>query len=366
MHIPDGYLSPATCAATYAATLPFLAVALHKVKQQLHTRMVPLLAVFSAFSFVVMMFNLPLPGGTTGHAVGLGIVAVVLGPWAGMLAISIALLIQALFFGDGGISTLGANCLNMGVIGIGVAWLLYRAIAANASVDSPRRVVAAALAGYVAINVAALAASVEFGVQPLWFHTDAGVPLYAPYPLEIAIPAMLIGHLGLAGIAEAVVSGGLVSWLQRAEPELLQSMAAAASSDANTDADTDSPSASVDWSPMRKLLGLLGVLMVLAPLGQLASGTAWGEWGAEDFADPQKRDEIAAASRNDPLPAGTPEGLKQLGTLWNAPIPDYEIPFLPRTVGYAFSAMLGGGLTLLLWLGFGWVLGGRRRRSSPG
>ncbi len=351
MHIPDGYLSPATCAATYAAVIPFWYVALRKVERQMHTRMVPLLAVFSAFSFVVMMFNLPLPGGTTGHAVGVGIAAVVLGPWAGMLAISIALTIQAFFFGDGGISTLGANCLNMGVIGVGSAYLLYRALAANAAIDSPRRVVAATIAGYVAINVAALATAIEFGVQPLWFHTDAGVPLYAPYPLAIAIPAMMIGHLGLAGIAEGVVSGGLLSWLQRAEPELLRRTM-----------DAGSDPARGNWFSVRKLLALLGVLMVLAPLGQLASGTAWGEWGVEDFADAQKRAEIVAASRNGALPAETPTGLRQLASLWNSPLPDYEMPFLPSSVSYVFSAMLGSGLTLLAWLGIGWMFGRLRRQ----
>src|SRR5262245_1966179 len=102
MHIPDGYLSPATCAALYAGTAPFWYVALNRVKKVLHTRLVPLLALFAAFSFLIMMFNLPLPGGTTGHAMGVGIAAVVLGPWAGMLAISIAIVIQSLFFGDGG------------------------------------------------------------------------------------------------------------------------------------------------------------------------------------------------------------------------------------------------------------------------
>ncbi len=228
MHIPDGYLSPATCAATYAAVIPFWYIALRKLEKQLHTRMVPLLAVFSAFSFVVMMFNLPLPGGTTGHAAGLAVAAIVLGPWGGMLAISIALAIQAFFFGDGGISTLGANCLNIACIGVGVAYLLYRLIAGNSAIESPRRVVAATVAGYVAINVAALVAAIEFGVQPMLFHTDAGVPLYAPYPLEIAIPAMMIGHLSVAGIAEALVSGGLISWLQRAEPALLRATATVA------------------------------------------------------------------------------------------------------------------------------------------
>ena len=102
MHIPDGYLSPSTCATLYVGAAPFWYVALRRVKSLMHGRIVPMISLFSAFSFVVMMFNLPLPGGTTGHAVGMGIAAVVLGPWASILAISVALAIQAVFFGDGG------------------------------------------------------------------------------------------------------------------------------------------------------------------------------------------------------------------------------------------------------------------------
>ena len=95
MHIPDGYLSPSTCAVLYGTAIPFWYVAFARVQRLLNTRLVPLLAVVSAFSFVIMMFNVPLPGGTTGHAVGMGAATVVLGPWASMLAVSIALLIQA-------------------------------------------------------------------------------------------------------------------------------------------------------------------------------------------------------------------------------------------------------------------------------
>src|SRR5580692_10644672 len=98
MHIPDGYLSPATCAALYAGSAPFWYTSLRKMKRVMNTKTVPLLPVFAAFSFIIMMFNLPLPGGTTGHAVGVGIAAIVLGPWASMMAISVALVIQALFF----------------------------------------------------------------------------------------------------------------------------------------------------------------------------------------------------------------------------------------------------------------------------
>src|SRR5258708_40360712 len=166
MHIPDGYLSPATCAALYAGAAPFWYTSLHRLKRALNTQMIPLLSVFAAFSFIVMMFNLPLPGGTTGHAVGVGIAAIVLGLWGSILAISIALMIQALLFGDGGITAIGANCFNMAILGSLVAYGTYKVLSARTPLESPRRVMAGAIAGYVAINLSALAAAVELGIQP--------------------------------------------------------------------------------------------------------------------------------------------------------------------------------------------------------
>jgi cobalt/nickel transport system permease protein len=87
MHIPDGYLSPSTCAALYVGAAPFWYVAAKRTNRLLHSRLMPRISLFAAFSFVLMMFNIPLPGGTTGHATGIGIATVVLGPWASMLAI---------------------------------------------------------------------------------------------------------------------------------------------------------------------------------------------------------------------------------------------------------------------------------------
>src|SRR3984957_18734234 len=223
MHIPDGYLSPTTCAAFYAGSTPFWYVALRRVRKALHTRLVPLLSLFSAFCFLIMMFNLPLPGGTTGHAVGIGLATVVLGPWASMLAISVALIVQALFFGDGGVTAIGANCFNMAIVGSLVAYAVYRLLAGRAAITSFRRVVAAGLAGYIAINVSALFAAIEFGIQPLLFRDATGAPLYCPYPLSVAIPAMMLGHLTIAGIAELVVSAGVVAFLQKSDPSLLKS-----------------------------------------------------------------------------------------------------------------------------------------------
>ncbi len=348
MHIPDGYLSPVTCAVLYVAAAPFWAIALRRVRRLLNTRFVPLLSVFAAFSFVIMMFNIPLPGGTTGHAIGVGIATIVLGPWGAMLAISVALLIQALFFGDGGITAFGANAFNMAIVGSLVASAVYRIVANRAEITSPRRVVAAALAGYTAINVAAFCAAVEFGIQPILFHDASGAPLYAPYPLSIAIPAMMIGHLTFAGLAELIVSGGVVAYLQKSDPSLLKLTA------------PDAPPAEVTqksgWNSTRPLWIGLAALMILTPLGLLAAGTAWGEWAAEDFQNPAVREQIAAASHNQVPPTAPPEGLAKLAAVWTAPIPDYAPAFMnSREFGYILSAMFGAGLIILAFLTIGWI-----------
>ena len=113
MHIPENYLSPSTCAVMAAAMLPVWALAIDKVKKEIPREKLPLLGIGAALSFLGMMFNVPLPGGTTGHAVGGTLLAILFGPWAACLTVSIALFIQALFFGDGGLLAFGANAFNM-------------------------------------------------------------------------------------------------------------------------------------------------------------------------------------------------------------------------------------------------------------
>ncbi len=345
MHIPDGYLSPSTCAALYGASAPFWYAALRRMKAALATRLVPLLAVMAALSFVIMMFNLPLPGGTTGHAVGVGIAAIMLGPWASILAVSIALAIQAVFFGDGGITTLGANCFNMAIVGSLVAFVVYRLISGRAPLTSSRRVLAAALAGYAAINASALCAAVEFGIQPIYFKDATGAPLYAPYPLSIAVPAMMIGHLTFAGLAELVLSGGVVAYFQRTNPGLLKNSAPV---DMVVEEGRADPRG---FQALRPLWIALALLLVLTPLGILAAGTAWGEWSARDFASQKVRVKIAEASRDAAPPDGAPQGLARLSALWTAPFPQYAPPFVRRpALGYLLSAMFGCGAILLVSL----------------
>ncbi|MGB8888718.1 MAG: cobalt transporter CbiM [Candidatus Korobacteraceae bacterium] len=345
MHIPDGYLSPSTCAVLYVAAASGWYSALKRLKRMLMTRVVPLISVFAAFSFVVMMFNLPLPGGTTGHALGVTLATIVLGPSGGILSISIALVIQALFFGDGGISSLGANCFNMAIVGSLVAYGSYRMIAAGSGITSRRRVVAAAIAGYLAVNAAALTAAVEFGIQPMLFHDARGTPLYAPYPLSVAIPAMMIGHLTFAGLAEAVITAGVVAYLQAADPALLRNTSGLAE-----DASGESLALRPGGGSLRRLWIAVAALMLLTPLGILAAGTAWGEWSPSELAKASAQNQVARSAAS-PMPAAVPTGLQRLANLWTAPFPAYAPGFVKsRAFGYLLSAMFVVGLLLLFSL----------------
>ncbi|OPY52458.1 MAG: cobalt transport protein CbiM [Methanosaeta sp. PtaU1.Bin060] len=192
-----------------------------KMSNELRSRQVPLLALAAAFSFVIMMFNVPIPGGSTGHAVGGAIIGIVLGPWAGVIAISVALILQALVFGDGGITAIAANCFNMGVVMPFVGYYVYKAISGNSEITSSRRVIAAAIAGYLSLTIAAFCTGVEFGLQPILNHTADGVPLYMPYPMSVTVPAMLGEHVLGFSFLEALITALIFAYIQRTDTTIL-------------------------------------------------------------------------------------------------------------------------------------------------
>jgi cobalt/nickel transport system permease protein len=223
MHIPDGYLSPQTFVPLYGVSFVFWAVALKKIKQELPAKYIPYLAMAAAFSFLIMMFNVPIPGGTTGHAVGAGIIAILLGPWAAVLAVSVVLIIQAIVFGDGGITAIGANCFNMAVVMPFVAYWVFKLIRGDAE-GGARLYVAAFLAGYIGLVVASIVTGFEFGIQPLIASGPEGRPLYAPYPLSIAVPAMALEHMLVFGPVEGLVTALILKFFVKHESELVFAM----------------------------------------------------------------------------------------------------------------------------------------------
>lgn len=328
MHIPDGYLSPQTCAAAYVLAVPTLAIASRRVSRGVTTRQVPLLAMFAAVSFLVMMFNIPIPDGTTAHAVGAVMIAIALGPWAAVIAVSVALLFQALLFGDGGVLAYGANVLNMAIVMPFVGIAAYRVLAGRSALRSTRRVVAAGVAGFLGINAAALAAAVEFGIQPALFHTADGMPLYAPYSFAQTIPAMALAHLVVAGPVEGILTGAVFAYLAKANPEALRGT----HGDPVTSPDAGaSRPARVGWStPAKVAVGFVAALVVLSPLGLLAPGGAFGEDAPADL-------DLGALGLR-----AIPAGMARYTGFWrHTVLADYGAGGAHATLGYWLSALVG-------------------------
>ncbi|PAB59080.1 cobalt transporter CbiM [Anaeromicrobium sediminis] len=310
MHIPDNYLSPSTCATLGVTMIPIWKWASTKVKKEMSRQKMPLLGICTAFVFLIMMFNIPLPGGTTGHAVGATLAAILLGPYSAVIAVTIALAIQALFFGDGGILALGVNCFNMAFIMPFVAFYIFKFVKENFPSERGQYV-GAFLAGYISLNVAALLTAIEFGIQPMLFTDNVGLPLYSPYGLNIAIPAMMIPHLLVAGILEGLVTAGVYAYVKKLSPEIIYKGTS---------------------KKIKPLYALIVSLVILSPLGVLATGTAWGEWAPEEL-----KEFIGF------IPKGMIEGFN-----FSAPIPDYAISGVSEIIAYIFSALVGVGLIFTL------------------
>jgi cobalt/nickel transport system permease protein len=223
MHIPDGYLSPQTYFPLLGIFVSAAAVAIKKVRKEISARNIPYLGMAAAFSFIIMMFNLPVPGGTTGHAVGSAVIAIIFGPWAALIAVSVALIIQALIFGDGGITAIGANCFNMAVFMPFTAYYIFRFFN-NDSTKKARVSFASFISGYLSLVLTAILTATEFGIQPLIASSSDGKALYCPFDLSIAIPAMAVGHLLIFGIVEGIITSIIVSFFLRNEPGLIYSL----------------------------------------------------------------------------------------------------------------------------------------------
>lgn len=204
MHIPDGYLGPITFSSLWAMMLPIWYLAGRLIRKGIGMAKTPLVALAGAFSFIIMMFNVPIPGGTTGHATGATLIAILLGPWTAMMAVSIALIIQAVLFGDGGITAIGANCFNMAFAEVMVGYGAYKLI--KGKEDGKREWIAAGIGSYLGINIAALLTAIELGIQPLLHTGSDGRPIYSPFPLTITIPAIMIEHLLIFGFVEAIIT----------------------------------------------------------------------------------------------------------------------------------------------------------------
>lgn len=345
MHMADALLSPEVGGAMWAATGATIAFASRKLKRDRDQGQIPLMGIVGAFVFAAQMVNFAIPGtGSSGHFAGGMLLAILLGPHAGFLAMASVLVVQALFFADGGLLAMGANIFNLGFVPCYVIYpLLYKPLVAN-DADPGRRRFAAWLGAVVALQLGALGVVLETRASGI-----------AELPLVAFLAAMQPIHLAI-GIIEGLITVAVIEFVARAEPGLLQRSAPAAAS-------------AVAVSPRRAVAGLAILAVIVGGfVSWMASAEPDGlEWsiaritGEPELAAPADGAHGAAARLQEsvallpdyafPVANGVPIHAHEESSGWIAP-----------DAATTVSGLLGGALTLLIAGLAGWAL---RRRPSP-
>ncbi len=304
MHIPDGYLSPETYIPAYLGFLPLALYAYKKVKKNLTNETLPFLSTLTALSFIIMMFNIPIPGGTSGHAVGAAAIAILFGPWTGFLSMSIVLFIQALVFGDGGITSYPINAFSMGFVSSFTAFYVYIVIKKYLKNSAT-----AFLSGWISIVMASLSSSIFLGIQPLIASDASGHPLFFPLNLSVTIPAMVGSHILFFGVAEGIFTLLTLEFVRKLNPEFLSTH---------------------ETSFQKRDLLIFGffltILFLLIPLGLFTGYPAWGEWTSGYY---QR------------ILGFIPEGIRNFSGIYAAPLDDYSLKNLDPVSSYYISALIG-------------------------
>lgn len=212
LHIPDGFLNLPVSLVTWIIAIALIAVALNQVQAKYQERTVPIMGVCAAFIFAAQMINFPIPGGTSGHLLGGTLAGILLGPWAGSLVMVVVFIVQAFIFQDGGITVLGANITNMGLIGTFGGYYLYRAIRSAVGRDSWRGMaIATAVSSWTSVFIASLLCAIQLGLS-------------GTVPLNVALSAMAFWHLPI-GIGEAAITLVVISFIWRTRPDLIYNSA---------------------------------------------------------------------------------------------------------------------------------------------
>lgn len=204
MHIPDGFISPQTYIPAIAISAVLLSIAYKKI--ELDVEKIPFIAGVSAVSFVIMLIAIPFPGGTTMHLSGVAIIALLFGPWIAFSSISLVLLIQALLFGEGGITSYPINIIAIAFVGSFSSYYSYKLL------SSFSKNIAMFMAGWTSIFFPSVVVALVLGIQPLVASVDS-TPLYFPFGLSVTLPSVVIPHI-LLGIAEGFVTYSGVKFLK--------------------------------------------------------------------------------------------------------------------------------------------------------
>ncbi|MBD3265531.1 cobalamin biosynthesis protein CbiM [bacterium] len=206
MHIPDGFLSPPVWGACAVLAAGSVAIAAKKSQEQFDEKTVPLTGVVCAFVFAAQMINFPVLAGTSGHLLGGVLAAVLLGPWVGSLVLSLVLIVQCFIFQDGGVTVLGANIFNMGVVGVGCGYAVFKALT-SLSRSKTMFLAAVAISSWLSVVAASLACAIQLGLS-------------GTYPTGVTLQAMGIVHVFI-GIGEAIISTAVIGSVLAARSDLV-------------------------------------------------------------------------------------------------------------------------------------------------
>jgi cobalt/nickel transport system permease protein len=206
VHIPDGLMDPVAWVIGFVVAVPILFIVFRRLGRETDEDRMPFMAVLAAGIFVAQMLNFPVAGGTTGHLIGAALAVVLVGPAAAMAVLTVVIVIQSLFFGDGGITALGLNLLNMAVVAPLVSSLVYGA---------SRRKLRASIfaASWLSVFLAAFATAIELSASFLISGGSYGI---TPF---VALPAML-GYNAVIGVAEGIITVGIWAFIQQVAPEI--------------------------------------------------------------------------------------------------------------------------------------------------
>lgn len=298
MHIPDGFLEPKVWIPLTAVSAGAIAIASKKVSRDLDEKKVPLMGVIAAFVFAAQMVNFPVGGGTSGHLMGGVLIATIMGPFAALLMISTVLIIQALLFQDGGITALGANIFNMGIVGAGLGYLIFKGL----NMVTGNLNFAVFTASWLSVVAAAGMAAAELSIS--------GV-----IPISVSLPAMTGVH-AIIGIGEGAITIAALGLISGVSKEVFYGVQAVEARKVQR--------RSIPWI----LLAVsVSVAFFLAPFAsELPDGL---EKVAETF------------------------GFLERGTIKVAsPLPDYQIPGLSGGV----SASMAGVIGVLVTLGLAYLI----------
>jgi cobalt/nickel transport system permease protein len=289
LHIPDGFLDLSIAAIFYIMSVVVVGYSILKMKKQEVNG--ALIGIVAAAIFAVQMLNWPIPGGTSAHFVGGALAGILLGPYAGCLAMTLVLVIQGLVFADGGLTALGANVWNMAVVNVFVGYYIYRAL------EKANKSVAAFAAGWLGITTAAIFTGIEVGFSSSF-----------KYSLLTAVTVMGMWH-GVLGIIEGVITAGVVTYIASMRPDIIESKAA---------------------SPGKVAYGAIAVMIALSPFFAYAAELV-------GYSEPLENVAEMMGAEEHPIYEGI--------------LPDYTVPGLDPYIGTVISAITG--VAIVMGIGYG-------------